>query len=633
MNDRIYEQILKNSREGFLKIKGTKYKNEKYIDFDVVEYNESFIDILKKILKKNKIDLNSIKNIISNNFDRNRQGIKVEQFLENIEKKQFESINFGQESYGITLCVEGYYLKDYFIVICKSNFQQEIFRFTEVLDKSKDIYFWMKDAKGNYITVNQAWLDEVGFSDKSMVEGLNSYDVWPKPQCDVFRANEEEVLKDNLIKIFQEKFEMKKGIKNLDTTIWPLLDEDENPIGTMGIAINGKSRAEFYDNLNKNEQTFKEITQYCDSVFFIRDEQKIIYMSPAYEKMFEDSWAYYENDVYKFNDFFKTEEKEKGILYDYDFNKVNEGRAKAKLKNGKEKWIQYKFLPIHNENGESIKRIGMLTDVTKDVNLEEEKEKLRLDFFANISHELRTPVNLILSSIQVLKLKLDTLDKNNYDYFSTYINIMQQNTFRLVKLINNLIDSTKLDSNNIKIHTINGDIISFIEDTCSSVVNFIKSKNMNLVFDTDSEEEIISFDPNFVERIILNLLSNAIKFNKENGTIFVNITSNEKEITVEVKDEGPGIPRDKIPTIFERFEQVRSKMKSEREGSGIGLYIVKALVKMHNGTVKINCEEGEGCSIIFALPNKINENKTYEDRVYRQNKINMIDIEFSDIYL
>lgn len=121
--------------------------------------------------------------------------------------------------------------------------------------------------------------------------------------------------------------------------------------------------------------------------------------------------------------FLKMKSAINGILDNYKFNELNEGRSKAKLKNGKEKWIQYKFLPIHDECGEVIKRIGILTDVTKDVNIEEEKEKIRLDFFTNISHELRTPVNIILSSIQVLKLKLDTLDKNNYNYFSKYINI------------------------------------------------------------------------------------------------------------------------------------------------------------------------------------------------------------------
>ena len=441
------------------------------------------------------------------------------------------------------------------------------------------------------------------------------------------------VIEDNTIKIFEETFPFRNGDKTVDTTIWPLLDKDNHPIGTMGIAIDGKCRARFYENLNNNEKNFREITKYCDSVFFIRDEKNIIYMSPAYETIFEESCDYYAHDVYQFNNFFKNEEQKEGILKDYEFDKMNEGRAKAKLKNGKEKWIQYKFLPIIDEDGKAIKRIGILTDITKEVALEEEKEKIRLDFFANISHELRTPVNLILSSIQVLKLKLSTLDKENYNYFSNYINIMQRNTFRLVKLINNLIDSTKIDSKSIEIHPINSDIISFIEDTCSSVLDFVKSKNMNLIFDTDIEEEIIGFDPSYIERIMLNLLSNAIKFNKKDGNIFVNVSVNEKDVVVEVKDEGPGIPEEKIPNIFDRFEQVRSKMKSEREGTGIGLYIVKALVDLHNGTVRVNSEEKDGCSIIFTLPRKKIEEKNDDNIIFKENKSNMIDIEFSDIYL
>lgn len=632
MNSRIYEKILKNSSDGYLKIKGNKNQSGKYIDYDIVDYNNSFMDVLKIVLKENCLKIENVKEEINRNFQKNNQGIKIRQLLHNIEKNEFESIDFGKKSSGINFTIEGYYLKDYFIFICKPNLKQDIFSFSDMLDKSNDIYFWMKDVNGNYITVNQAWLDEVGFSDKSMVEGFNSYDIWKKEDCDKFRENEIEVINENIIKIFQETFELKKGRKVIDSTIWPLLDNDKKTIGTMGIAINGRSRTEFYENLNKNERTFREITKYCDSVFFIRDDNNILYMSPAYETIFEDSWVDYENDVYRFNDFFKNEKNKNGILDNYSFEKLNEGKAKAKLKNGKEKWIQYKFLPINDENGKTIKRIGILTDITKQMNLEEEKEKLRLDFFANISHELRTPVNLILSSIQVLKLKLDTLSKSHYDYFSTYINIMQQNTFRLVKLINNLIDSTKFDSDSVEMHPINTDIISFIEDTCSSVVDFVKLKNMNLVFDTDIEEEVISFDPNFMERIMLNLLSNAIKFNKKNGTIFVNITSQEKDIVVEVRDEGPGIPKEKIPTIFERFEQVKSKMKSEREGTGMGLYIVKSLVEIHNGTIKINSEE-EGCSIIFTLPKKIAKNEESNNIIYKKHKINMMEIEFSDIYV
>ncbi|MDY5213208.1 sensor histidine kinase [Intestinibacter sp.] len=633
MSKKIYEQILKNSEEGFIKIKGQKDNNGDYIDFDIIDYNDSFIEILKKISRKNNLNINNIKKMIDDKFESNKKGMNISKFLMQIEKNEFGSINFGEKLCGINLKVDGYYLENAFIFICKLNFKKEIFKFAEMLDTSNGIYFWVKDRKGNYITVNQTWLDEVGFLDRTKVEGMNTYDIWPKEESDNFRDNEKEVINDNMIKIFEETYPLSRGDTIVDTILWPLLDDNNNSIGTIGLAINRKNRAGFYENLNKNEKTFKEITKYCESVFFIRDEENIIYMSPSYETVFEESCDYYEHDVYRFNDFFKSERQPYGILENYEFDKLNEGMAKAKLKNNKEKWIQYKFLPIHDEYGKTIKRIGILTDVTKDVNLQEEKEKIRLDFFANISHELRTPVNLILSSIQVLKLRLENLDIDDYSYFSKYINIMQQNTFRLIKLINNLIDSTKIDSESIEMHPINTDIVSFIEDTCLSVIHFIKSKNMNLIFDTDTEEEIISFDPDLIERVILNLLSNAIKFNKQNGTIFINLNVNQKDVVVEVKDEGVGIPKDKISTIFDRFEQVRTKMKSEREGSGIGLYIVKSLIHMHGGTVKINSEEGKGCSIIFTLPRRISENKTQHHFKYEDNKINMMDVEFSDIYV
>ena len=633
MSKKIYEQILKNSEEGFIKIKGQKDNNGDYIDFDIIDYNDSFIEILKKISRKNNLNINNIKKMIDDKFESNKKGMNISKFLMQIEKNEFVSINFGEKLCGINLKVDGYYLENAFIFICKLNFKKEIFKFAEMLDTSNGIYFWVKDRKGNYITVNQTWLDEVGFLDRTKVEGMNTYDIWPKEESNKCRDNEKEVINDNMIKIFEETYPLSRGDTIVDTILWPLLDDNNNSIGTIGLAINRKNRAGFYENLNKNEKTFKEITKYCESVFFIRDEENIIYMSPSYETVFEESCDYYEHDVYRFNDFFKSERQPYGILENYEFDKLNEGMAKAKLKNNKEKWIQYKFLPIHDEYGKTIKRIGILTDVTKDVNLQEEKEKIRLDFFANISHELRTPVNLILSSIQVLKLRLENLDIDDYSYFSKYINIMQQNTFRLIKLINNLIDSTKIDSESIEMHPINTDIVSFIEDTCLSVIHFIKSKNMNLIFDTDTEEEIISFDPDLIERVILNLLSNAIKFNKQNGTIFINLNVNQKDVVVEVKDEGVGIPKDKISTIFDRFEQVRTKMKSEREGSGIGLYIVKSLIHMHGGTVKINSEEGKGCSIIFTLPRRISENKTQHHFKYEDNKINMMDVEFSDIYV
>ncbi|MDF2673445.1 MAG: ATPase, histidine kinase, gyrase and HSP90-like domain protein, partial [Clostridiales bacterium] len=152
----------------------------------------------------------------------------------------------------------------------------------------------------------------------------------------------------------------------------------------------------------------------------------------------------------------------------------------------------------------------------------EEYEKLRTDFFANISHELRTPLNIIYGSQQMIENILSGKNKNSGN-IDNYLNMIKQNSFRLTKLISNLIDMTKIDSTVYEIRPMNCDIIELVESISMSVAGYIESRNISLIFDTEVEEKVISCDPEKIERIMLNLLSNAIKFTDINGSIFVNI--------------------------------------------------------------------------------------------------------------
>ena len=260
-----------------------------------------------------------------------------------------------------------------------------------------------------------------------------------------------------------------------------------------------------------------------------------------------------------------------------------------------------------------------------------EENKLKLDFFVNISHELRTPVNLISSTIQLIKLNLKNLSKEDANIISKYIDIMESNSMRLIRLINNLIDSTKIDSGFVKFTPINADIIKFVEDVCDSVVDYVDFNKMNLIFDTDREEEIVLFDPDIIERILLNLLSNAVKFNKVDGTIYVNLYTKDDEIRITVRDEGIGIPKEKLSSIFKRFEQIQTKNKIEKQGSGIGLYLVKSLVTLHGGNIKVESKVNEGSKFIVTIPKKVLENGE-ELVIDEKEKANRkVNIEFSDI--
>ena len=277
-----------------------------------------------------------------------------------------------------------------------------------------------------------------------------------------------------------------------------------------------------------------------------------------------------------------------------------------------------------------------LKESERQINYSKEYDKIKMEFFTNISHELRTPINVIFSALQMHELKLkDCANKSNYKDCNKYDSIMKQNCYRLLRLINNLIDITKIDTGYFDLDEMNIDIISLIENITLSVADYIENKGLSLIFDTDVEEKVIACDPEKIERIILNLLSNAVKFTPKGGKIQVNMEDCIDSICIKVKDNGRGIPKEKLNSIFERFVQVDKSFTRDHEGSGIGLSLVKALVELHGGTISVKSSEGLGTEFIICIPNKL-VNETYDEiaccEEITKSCIEKINIEFSDIY-
>lgn len=265
-----------------------------------------------------------------------------------------------------------------------------------------------------------------------------------------------------------------------------------------------------------------------------------------------------------------------------------------------------------------------------------EYDKLKTEFFANLSHEFRTPLNVMLSTLQLLNLiGINNSAINNKYKIKKYYSIMKQNCYRLLRLVNNLIDITRIDAEHLKLNLKNENIIAIIEDITLSIADYATNKGLDIIFDTDIEEKIIACDADKIERIILNLLSNAIKFTPNGGNIFVNITDKDSSIIVSVKDTGVGIPSDKQGSIFNRFVQVDKSLSRNREGSGIGLSLVKSFVELHNGTIGIVSETGKGSEFIMEFPATAlvdDENIILDEDLAKENTIQRFHIEFSDIY-
>jgi len=278
----------------------------------------------------------------------------------------------------------------------------------------------------------------------------------------------------------------------------------------------------------------------------------------------------------------------------------------------------------------SIKTLKHKNELHKAKKIAEDANTAKSNFIANISHELRTPVAVVTSATQLLKILLDKESINNDGSINNNLNIITQNSNRLLRLINNIIDVAKIDSGfaNLKLHTI--DIINLIEDAVLSVIPYANSKNLNIVFDTNIEELLMSVDCEKIERIVLNLLSNAIKFSNPGGDIFATIIADKNKLNFIVQDNGIGIDEENLSKIFDKFMQIDNGLTRQNEGSGIGLSIVKSFVKLHDGTINVNSKLGEGTSFIIMLPIKA----TLSNHI--DNEISSIDnnanIELSDIF-
>lgn len=259
----------------------------------------------------------------------------------------------------------------------------------------------------------------------------------------------------------------------------------------------------------------------------------------------------------------------------------------------------------------------------------EEASKIKTHFISNISHELKTPINVIMSAIQLINY--NTKESPSYSKNKNTLAIIDDNCKRLLRLINNLIDVQKHELDDTKLNLSAVNVVNLIEMLVASVVPYAESKNLNLIFDTNKEDVILKVDSDKLERIILNLLSNAIKFSKPNGEIRVTLNF-EDCLYISVTDNGIGIAKENLNKIFDKFTQLDTSFSRKNEGSGIGLSIVKSFVLLHNGKISVKSELNKGTSFLIELPLTETSNIETEDASY-DNLSENVKIELSDIYI
>lgn len=541
---------------------------------------------------------------------------------------------------------------------------------------------WLKDSEGRHIYVNKLCAEKVGLSKEEMI-GTNDYEIRDyetAEQCvktdkiltnkdshvyieehvnidnqDIFfRVNKFKLIKDNdqkdIIGGIAEEISLEKTIQ---------MELEDNLLNTLNENKTEKDSRGFLESVMKS---LKDNIKCKDIEAFLydKDEKKFsLYFSLNKDNnVFEDKQDIYIDE--------EIEEK----LYSNDFiqNKYSELRERimSVQKNNSNDTLKLKHVKLANElfglvciyfdhdNAIAVDDVFLdevftkISIILKQIenkaeilSIKEKKEELedivkldrvKSDFFANVSHEFRTPVNVILSSIQLMLS--DTEVNKIIHKHRKYLKLIKENAYRLLRLVNNNIDASQISNNCFDVNMKNQNIISIVEDITMCAVKNVQEKNRNIIFDTDEEELIVACDSELIEKIMLNLVSNAVKFSKDNSDIYVDVLTDfqQNKVFVSVKNVGDKIDKDCMNGIFRKSTQLDSLYTRKNEGSGLGLFLTKKYAEMHGGNIYMDNSD-EYTKFVFYLPIYVEEDKEVYERQIDENKmIEKCNVEFSDIY-
>ena len=260
-----------------------------------------------------------------------------------------------------------------------------------------------------------------------------------------------------------------------------------------------------------------------------------------------------------------------------------------------------------------------------------ESGRKNTEFFTNMTHELKTPISVILGAIQLIEIQKGGKYEEDANLRKN-LNTIRINCYRLTRLVNNLLDTAKTEAGYMKFKPANCNLDYLLYEIVQSVMPYAANNRLTILYNKPADPVVTAVDIEKMERIMLNLLSNAIKFTPPGGTIIVSTFTAGERIYVSVKDSGAGIPPEDQEEVFGRFRQAGAG--PSKEGCGIGLSLVKSFVALHKGNVRVVSEYGKGCEFIIDLPaaNAADAVNECNDADLNLKMVEAAKIEFSGIH-
>ncbi|GAB3043763.1 PAS domain S-box protein [Spirosoma pulveris] len=485
-------------------------------------------------------------------------------------------------------------------------------RYRSLVDHLKDIVF-QTDLSGNLTYLNPVWQKITGFSVEEALGKPFLEFVFPDDRvrnqylCELLISRQKEICRHVVRYIHKDG-----GYRWIDVFAQLTVNEQDEITGLAGTLTDITERKQAEDAMLESEQRFRDIAENVDEIFWIRDlyAPTFIYINSAYEKFTgERAETLYSNPLVFLN--FILEEDRSKVMETFvsEANQDATFQFRAWHKDGTLRHLNVRLFRVINDEGVLIRRIGMATDITtsieKELILEESLKKertlnaLKSQFISTASHEFRTPLAAINSSVELVKhyVNVGSSDTPMTRIINQHIEKISQKVFFLNDLITDTLTISKIDEGRITINLEPTDLIELYESTVKHYFSD-REDNRFVDFECIGRPLPVNLDRKLTEHILTNLLSNAFKFSTKNPRLTIYFSTEEVMLTI--RDEGIGIPEKDIANLFGKF--FRASNVTAFQGTGLGLAICQEYVTLQRGRITCESKEGVGTSFKVHFP-------------------------------
>lgn len=590
------------------------FKN-KYFDELLIENNYStkefnLDELVKKELKKDsKIVFDKISNM-------------------NFQKENILKVKLFDKDYKVALIKEFY--EDEEMIICELKDITEISLEEDKLKKSELRYKTLMDILSDGVIIhdgnNISYINKIGMDIFDLDSSIKNIWTMEKIQKSISKVSIDEFL-HNIFALKNEVKEEERSQLQLENgKIVDFVSSTFNLNGKKMILTLVSDCTQHQIALNKldeNKKTYYGLIQTLPEGIMLVNKynKKQVYTNKYMMRLLKDMGLdnfnkiidkYLENNKeFNFKTFYLNQEKNKRISI-----------AIEQVPKQDNLLVIVRDLEIEQQLENAYSKLQMI----------KERNKFKTEFLTRVFSIIKKPINTIF---EVNKFLDNNKERYNSDGIKSYTKTVKQNSYRLKRLLNNIEEISKIEAGiyyrNYKIY----DLVKYLEELVYLCREYTKPKNLEITFESNKREVLIFMDKEKIEKIILNLLSNSIKFTENGGKINVSLKVEKKDVIIGIKDNGSGIPSNKLDFIFENFEQVNRSLSRTAEGTGVGLYLVKKIALVHHAKIKVNSKIGYGSKFEVILKDNYLES-TKENRHKLEDIIidrESIDLEFSDIYL